>query len=48
LPVKYITDGPEILYSPGQESLAQREYEFQQRAIPVLVKDPTAGLFSDT
>jgi putative aldouronate transport system substrate-binding protein len=48
LPIKYITDAPDILYSPGQEALAKAEYAYQQKAIPVQLKNPTVGLFSDT
>ncbi|HEX3812173.1 MAG TPA: extracellular solute-binding protein [Mycobacteriales bacterium] len=48
VPIKYIVDGPDILYSPGQEALARAEYAYQQKAIPVLIKNPTVGLFSDT
>lgn len=47
LSLQYLTDAPYVI-SPNAEELVQRQYDYEERAVPVLVRDPSAGLFSDT
>lgn len=48
IPTGYITDSPYVLYAPGENDVTKAWHAFQERAVPVLVKDPTIGLYSDT
>ncbi|HVX44697.1 MAG TPA: extracellular solute-binding protein [Mycobacteriales bacterium] len=47
LPLQYLVDAPVIL-GPGREKLVRKQYDFQRRAIPAVVKDASTGLYSDT
>lgn len=47
LPLQYLVDAPVIL-GPGREALVRKQYDFQKRAIPAVVKDASTGLYSDT
>ncbi|MBM7789558.1 extracellular solute-binding protein [Tenggerimyces flavus] len=48
LPTGYITDSAYALYLPGEPDVVQAWHDFQKRAVAVLVKDPTVGLYSET
>lgn len=47
LSLQYITDAPYVI-SPNKEELVQRQYDFEKRAVPTVVRNPATGLFSDT
>lgn len=43
----FITDAPPIL-GPGQKGLVQAQHDFQTQVVPLIVSNPTVGLYSDT
>jgi putative aldouronate transport system substrate-binding protein len=47
LPLQYICDSPYVL-GPGPEDIVKPWHDFQATMIPLVVKDPTVGLYSDT
>ncbi len=47
LPLQYIADSPSIL-GPGDRTRIEAQHGYEQQVVPTLVRDPTAGLYSDT
>lgn len=48
VPTGYIVDAPYVLYIAGMPDAVKAWHAYQQRAIPILVRNPTVGLYSDT
>ncbi len=47
LGIRYIVDAPDVLFVPGQPQATRKAYDYQASIIPISVKDPTFGLFSN-
>lgn len=43
-----IADAPFGLYESGRPEITRREHEYQVKAVPMTVKNPTTGLYSET
>lgn len=43
-----IADAPFGLYESGHADIAKREHEYQVKAVPMTMKNPTTGLYSET
>jgi putative aldouronate transport system substrate-binding protein len=39
---------PEAIYSPGDDALAKKQHDYEAKALPLAVGDPTLGLYSPT
>lgn len=48
LPVLYLADSPDVTYSPGIPGITRKSHDYQTREVPLIVQDPTVGLYSDT
>ncbi len=48
LGVRYIVDGPDVLFVPGNPAATTAAYQYQKSIIDSSVRDPTVGVFSDT
>ncbi|MFJ5265570.1 ABC transporter substrate-binding protein [Streptomyces sp. NPDC088387] len=48
LPTGFVTDSPQSIYYPQGAEPVRRQHAFQQRAVDVLVTDPSYGLYSET
>ncbi|MDX6353750.1 MAG: putative aldouronate transport system substrate-binding protein [Streptomyces sp.] len=48
LPTTFTTDAPQSIYYPQGTEPVRRQYEFQKRAVDILVTDPSYGLYSET
>lgn len=47
IPLQYLTDASPIL-GPGPRDVVSKQYAFHQKLAPLLVADPTVGLYSTT
>jgi len=47
LGIRYIVDGPDVIFIPGNSEATKASYEYQKSIIPTSLKDPTVGYFSD-
>jgi putative aldouronate transport system substrate-binding protein len=48
VPFKYISDGPQVIYDPGQRRIAEARFAYQEKALAMTEPDPTIGLYSET
>jgi putative aldouronate transport system substrate-binding protein len=48
LPTTFTTDAPQSIYFPQDAEPVRLQYEFQKRAVDVLVTNPAYGLYSET
>ncbi len=48
LPTGFVTDAPQSIYYPQATEPVRRQHAFQQRAVDILVTDPSYGLYSET
>jgi putative aldouronate transport system substrate-binding protein len=48
LPTNFATDAPQALYFPEDPSVVPRQYDFQKRAVEILVNRGDEGLYSET
>lgn len=48
LPVNYLIDAPDVIYAPGESGLAKKQHAFFAKQVPLIVPDPTVGLYSQT
>ncbi|GAA5039184.1 putative aldouronate transport system substrate-binding protein [Thermocatellispora tengchongensis] len=48
VPINYLTDSPQVLYTPGMPALTKTQHAFQQQLVALAVPDPSIGLFSET
>lgn len=47
VPIAYIADAPPVL-GPDDATLIRAQYKYQQDVVPLVIKDPTSGIYSDT
>ncbi|MCG5217039.1 extracellular solute-binding protein [Streptosporangium soli] len=47
IPMQYLIDSPPIL-GPGKKTVVDKQYAFHKKVAPLLVADPTVGLYSAT
>ncbi len=47
IPMQYLVDQPPIL-GPGERAVVDKQYAFHRKVAPLLVRDPTVGLYSPT
>lgn len=48
VPFGYISDGPLVIYDPGQRRIAEARFAYQEKALAMTLPDPTIGLYSET
>jgi putative aldouronate transport system substrate-binding protein len=48
LGLKYIVEGPWVNFQAGDPAVAQAEHDAQAAVVPIAVRNPVQGLFSDT
>jgi putative aldouronate transport system substrate-binding protein len=48
LPVKFLADGPQVLYVPGMPDAVRALHAWQLKAVPVAVRNASYGLQSET
>ncbi|MBZ2199440.1 extracellular solute-binding protein [Occultella gossypii] len=48
LPLRYLSEPPSVLYEPGNPDAVDQQFEFMAKASPLIVPDPTTGLYSET
>ncbi|MFJ4411792.1 extracellular solute-binding protein [Streptomyces sp. NPDC088910] len=48
LPIKYLSDAPQVLYLPGRPDDVKRSHAWQVKIAPMLVRNPRFGLQSET
>ncbi|MFI1098574.1 extracellular solute-binding protein [Streptomyces sp. NPDC020917] len=48
LPIKYLSDAPQVLYLPGNPDAVRRNHAWQTKVAPMLVRNPRFGLQSET
>lgn len=48
VPTLYVTDSPFTIYWPKEPDVVRAWYEYQKRAVPIVLKSPTVGLYSET
>ncbi len=47
IPMQYLVDSPPVI-GPGGKAVVDKQYAFHRKAAPLLVEDPTVGLYSAT
>ncbi|MFE4911260.1 extracellular solute-binding protein [Streptomyces sp. NPDC056652] len=48
VPTIFVTDAPQSLYFPERPEVVPQQHAFQKRAVDILVKNPSEGLYSET
>ncbi|MFG1910412.1 extracellular solute-binding protein [Kribbella sp. NPDC048928] len=48
LSMKYLAEGPWMIYQPGRPQVTRDAFEAQSRLVPGALQDPTRGLYSET
>jgi len=48
VPFGYLADAGPVIYEPGARDVAQARFDYQEKALPMIPADPTAGLYSET
>jgi len=47
VPFGYISDGPQVIYDPGERRIAEARFAYQEKALEMIGPDPTLGLYSE-
>jgi len=48
VPFQYVGSGPQVIYDPGKQRVSEDRFNYQEKALPLMQPDPTAGLYSET
>ncbi|MEU9652084.1 extracellular solute-binding protein [Streptomyces sp. NPDC048110] len=48
LPFRYLAEGPQVLFVPGRPEAVQAMHTWQQKVVPVTIRDASFGLVSST